>query len=401
MVVSAGQHFQTSGEFGLDEDWWPVVRLVSDVEIDMVHLGVAQMMMNNLGHCSPSGHHDPRPVPERVVEGEPGGRPAMNSARKGERGSRAMIDPMKSGHEELNDLRDLASRLIAGIPRSPRPGSPFAMEISSVRRADGGGGKRRAQLLERLRTEMAVATGHLTLIFGGVADCLEVAAGRNNEVNLPALSFAVRPVLELAGQIDWLLDAGISAEERVQRYLAWCLADLRDRRRMVWEYQNEDGIADIEAMIDMDEVALLDEIALAGWTATPTVRTQKGFTPATLLDEQGRPIAMPKYGALAHRVSGSETPYTMLSLSGHSQRYTMIASVVADGPPSKDGRQQTKIGGFGIDVNLAIGFAVAALALRVRRLLEWNGLPAGALPEQVRRIFERAHLAQDGPRQSS
>ncbi len=299
---------------------------------------------------------------------------------------------MKQGHEELNELRDSAGKAIAGMPAAPVSRSPLDQELSDLRRTSGGGGKQRALLLEQLRTEMEIAVGYLTLIAGGVADCLEVASGRDNQVNGPALSFAVRPVLELAGQIDWLLDDDIDGSARTRRYIVWRFADLRARRMVAWDYADDDEVAALTADLDEEERILLEEVALAGWSAEPTVTSSKGITAAALLDESGKRERMPGYGELVHRVTPSQSVYSILSISAHTQRYGMIATIEADGPPTRNGKQKTRFAGFGIDTNLAIGLTVVALDRAVRLLLGWNGAQANELRERTRWILQRAGM---------
>lgn len=290
----------------------------------------------------------------------------------------------------MNELRDIATDVIGRMPPAPAKGSPLDRELSSLRRTEGGGGKQRAILLERFRTEMVIASGYLTLIVGGVADCLQVAAGRDNEVNGPALSFATRPVLELAGQIDWLLDDKIDAATRVRRYLVWRFADLRSRRLVAWNNSEAGEIEALATELETEEKTLMDEVALAGWTAEPTRPSNNGTMPAALLDDDGKREAMPRYGELVHRVAGSTSIYSVLSISAHVERYAMIATVKSDGPPLEDGLQQTLISGFGIDTNLAIALTTLAFDRSVRLLLGWNGASIGPFHERALRIMGRA-----------
>ena len=304
----------------------------------------------------------------------------------------ATLAYVKPGHEEMNDLRALATQVVAAMPPSPERGSPLDQELSHLRRTEGGGGKQRALLLMQLRTELEIAVAYLTLISGGVADCLEVAAGRGNSINGPALSFEVRPVLELAGQIDWLLDDEIDGTTRARRYTVWRFADLRARRRFVWDYAEDDTTKAVMAELDEEETGLLHDIERAKWAAQSTQTTKKGFTPGALLDDDGKREAMPRYAELVHRITASQSIYSILSISAHTERYGMIASVEADGPPSSDGKQKTKFAGIAIDTNLAIGLTVVALDRSVRLLLGWNGASIGSFHERAQWIMDRAGL---------
>lgn len=111
------------------------------------------------------------------------------------------------------------------------------METTELRSTPGGGGVARAELLDKLNVEMQVMVGHLTLVVGGVSDALDIAAQRDNQVNGPGLAYIVRPSLELAGQVAWLLTDQIAAEQRARRLLVWRLADLRAQRLLLRDFR--------------------------------------------------------------------------------------------------------------------------------------------------------------------
>jgi hypothetical protein len=176
----------------------------------------------------------------------------------------------------------------------------------------------------------------------------------------------------------------------------WRFADLKARRLVAWDYADGDEVAALTADLDEEERILLEEVALAGWSAEPTVTTSKGITAAALLDESGKRERMPAYGELVHRVTPSQSVYSILSISAHTQRYGMIATIEADGPPTPNGKQKTRFTGFGIDTNLAIGLTVAALDRAVRLLLGWNGAPVGDLHDRALWILARTGAGGSG-----
>jgi len=140
--------------------------------------------------------------------------------------------------------------------------------------------------------------------------------------------------------------------------------------------------------LDQEELELIADVESAGWTARPTIPNKNGFTPAALLEDNGTPSSMPRYGDLVLRIAKSA--YMILSLTAHSQRHILMSTVVADGPPLADGKQRTKIPGFGMDVNLAIALTVRGVVSQVATLLEWNGASVGDLAAKGHHVLERA-----------
>ena len=135
---------------------------------------------------------------------------------------------------------------------------------------------------------MQVMVGHLNLIACGVADALQIASQRDNEVNGPALAYTVRPALELAGQIAWLLSDRLDAEDRVRRYVVWRLADLRAQRLLLRTFRSsadQEGAALAE--LDQSEDEILARVAAAKWKARPTKYNGEDLEPATLLAGDG------------------------------------------------------------------------------------------------------------------
>ena len=71
-------------------------------------------------------------------------------------------------------------------------------ERAALRSTAGGGGRARATLFDELSVECHMLTSSLLLVADGAADCLELAAQRDDVVNWPVLTIVVRPVLEIA-----------------------------------------------------------------------------------------------------------------------------------------------------------------------------------------------------------
>jgi hypothetical protein len=141
--------------------------------------------------------------------------------------------------------------------------------------------------------------GHLILIGRGVADCLEVAAGRDNEVNVPILSMIARAALETGGQLGWLLDDSIDGTTRARRFPTWRFADLRTQRLQVTDFrpQRDEGAA-VAAELDEVEHELHAAATAAGWVSKPTVVRGEHLEAAALLDSGGKNERVPQSGEL-------------------------------------------------------------------------------------------------------
>lgn len=169
---------------------------------------------------------------------------------------------------------------------------------------------------------MQVMVGHLTLVIGGVADALDIASQRHNEVNGPALAHVVRPALELAGQIAWLLSDQIGAEERARRYVVWRLADLRAQRLLLQDFRaSQDLVAAARIELDESEENLLTMVEAAKWMAQRTKDSGENLQAATLLGADARPERLPALGELVREVSSTPATYALLSVTSHSQRF--------------------------------------------------------------------------------
>lgn len=170
------------------------------------------------------------------------------------------------------------------------------------------GGRTRADLLDELSRESVIVLANLTLMVNGVADCLEIAASRDNAVNSPALSSVLRPAMEVAGQVTWLFSDNIDGHDRGRRYLIWRFSDLRHQRHVLGEFRPE---ADEEQAalkeLDADEQELLDLAASAKWAARASTVNAKGeHQAAALLDRDGaKPEPMPKINDLVRVVSST------------------------------------------------------------------------------------------------
>ena len=287
---------------------------------------------------------------------------------------------MGAPHHDLRRLCRLAQNLVSEMPATSKSGSPRRTETSELRSTARGGGPGRARLLDRLNVDAQLMAANLTLIVEGVADCLEVATGRDNAVNRPALSFVVRPALEVAGQLAWLLDDSIDGTERARRFLTWRFADLRQLRLLLEDFRpsNEERTSTCDEL-DEVEKSFLDDVAAANWAAKATVAGPKGFEAAALLGAAGKRESMPKYNELVRLVSSTPSVYGLLSVPAHGVRFGIFHGLEVADTPDPSGRYSARIAGFGIEPNIGVGLAFLAVDVSCRLLAGWNGVDAGRL----------------------
>jgi len=239
---------------------------------------------------------------------------------------------------------------------------------------------------------------NLTLLVQGVADCLEIAAARDNAVNRPALSSALRPAVEVAGQLAWLLDDSIDGHERGRRFLIWRLHDLRHQRHVLGDFRpgsDEEQAARKE--LDATEDELLAAAKSAKWAARSSVTSDNGdVQTAALLDRQGQKAEpMPKINELVQLVSSTPSMYGLLSIPSHGMRFGMMHGLNAAGaskPASADLKTDALVGGFGLPPNLAIGLACVAVDISTRLLTGWNQVDASRMHQRVVEVMRMAGI---------
>lgn len=297
-----------------------------------------------------------------------------------------------AAHDDVRRLLALAGAVIGRVPERPIPRSPRHKETRSLRSTPGGGGVARAELLDKLNVEMQVMVGHLTLVVGGVADALEIASQRDNEVNGPALAYIVRPALELAGQVAWLLSDQIDAEQRARRYVVWRLADLRAQRLLLLDFRSSQDETEA-AVKELDEIEdeILAQVDAARWMARRTVYSGTNVEAATLCGAGGQSERIPALGALVREVSSSPALYGLLSVTNHSQRFGVRQGLEIVGP-AEAGQQNARLSGFPLETNLLIGLTVLAINIPSRLLGGWNHVDTSELYRFSRRLMASAGL---------
>jgi hypothetical protein len=298
-----------------------------------------------------------------------------------------------AAHEDLRRLCHEARTLLSTVPPSARADSPRAQESRALRLTSGGGGRARATFLDRLNVDGQIAAAALSLFVDGVADCLEVASNRENAVNVPALSCIVRPALEIAGQIAWLLAEPIDGTERARRYVVWRFADLRSQRMLLRDFRPTPDASDAADDLEADERSLLEDVKASKWQAQATIVRNAGIEYAALLDHEGRREKMPTPTDLVRHVSSTPSVYALLSTPVHGARHGSLYGVHGAEAPDGSGRYNVGISGFGVPPNLGIGLALLALGQGCGSIVRWNGIDPGLLLTQVKTLMNRAGIS--------
>lgn len=300
-----------------------------------------------------------------------------------------MSPAQELSHQGVRDLCDMATQLVSRLPNKPPRGSPRQIETSALRSTAGGGGRARAEILDLIPGDAVVMTANLTLLVEGVADCLQVASSRGNAVNAPAMTAVLRPAVEVAGQLAWLLDDKIAGDERCRRYLIWRLHDLRNQRHLLSEFRtgsDPQGLAQEE--LDAIEHKLLRLTATAKWNARPTVVKANGDREgAALLQTVGKKAeGMPKITALVRTIASTPSLYTLLSVAIHGQRFGVFHGLEQVGEPDRFGKVDAAMKGFALPPSTGISLACVALSTPSRLLAGWNGVDASSLQRMARRV---------------
>lgn len=309
-----------------------------------------------------------------------------------------MSSSPEPAHVAIRSVCVLSNEVANRVPTLATVGSPRANETRDVRSASGGGGRTRADLLDELSRESVIVLANLTLLVQGVADCLEIAATRDNEVNTPALSSVLRPAVEIAGQLAWLLDDGIDGHERGRRFLIWRLHDLRHQRHVLGDFRA--GSAEEQAArkeLDAIEAELLAAAASAKWEARPSATSGNGdVQAAALLDREGQKVEpMPKINELVRRVSSTPSMYGLLSVPSHGMRFGMMYGLTAADPSRPaiaDQKTNALVSGFGLPPHLAIGLACVAVDTSTRLLAGWNGIDTSRMHQRVIEVMRMAGI---------
>jgi hypothetical protein len=240
-----------------------------------------------------------------------------------------------------------------------------------------------------LTADIQQTTSYLKMVIDGFADIFVAADARDpREVNLPALTIVLRPIVEITAQVMWLLDRDISPDRRVRRYVIWRFHDLSQERRIL--NVTTDGHLDA---IEADEAHLLERCERASLSARAYSEGPKGPKPAMLLaDAEGDETTMPGYTELVDDMMKLSGLYSYLCVPTHGERFGYQRTTKASGVTDARGRQLVTMSGTALPANRAIRYAVLCLQNVVDRFaFWWCGLEDDlAFREQVARIEARA-----------
>jgi len=202
----------------------------------------------------------------------------------------------------------------------------------------------------------------------------------------------IRPALEIAGQIAWLLDDTIGGAERTRRFLQWRFADLRARRLLLREFRPPDDPAAL-AEVDAHEQELRDACASAKWVSVSTKAGRNGAIEAAgLLADDGKRERMPSLTEMVRLVSSTPSLYNMLSIAAHGARLGTMFGLDVSESEDREGRRTVQMGGFGLEPNLAIGLTALALSDSGRRIGGWNGLDTVGVYQTSAALLKRCGI---------
>lgn len=300
---------------------------------------------------------------------------------------------MKPASESIRELGDLAADLVSRVPADPDRKSPRWLELKTLRSAHGVG-RGRAELLNGIGVDVGLMAGYDVLLLGGVADCFFAAEARDDAVNRPALSAAVRPVVEVAAQVAWLLDDQADPVERVRRYLRWRFADLKSQRLLLAALSaSKENAAEAREALDRTEATLIGHTERAGWKAVRTKHTgPRSLEAASLLDEQGNRMGVPKIEVMARRVSQSPYVYALLSAPVHGARWGVVNGVRRSGGAGDAISGSVDIVGTALQPNLAMGLSVLAIDTVGKYIAAWNRVDGERLRRETQTLCARAGI---------
>lgn len=285
-------------------------------------------------------------------------------------------------HESLERLIRASADIVSEVPDSrPKQGSRRSSERDTLIRTPGGGGRKRVQAQENLNFDLRPYILNIGFLVEGVASLFE--AGTEQErpgLNTPSITIILRSALELAGQVLWLLDAGIDANERVRRYFVWVLSDLQSQQQTV----NHLGTVP-PAVRDELQRRRANVVELVRGAKYETEVSRRGSV--TLLKSEGKGAERaPTKSSLVADVVGIAYAYSFFSIAAHGDRWALVDSMSSIGEVADDGRELAKVTGYGLPPTALKAAAAAAICLPVTRLAAWNGVDVSRLKEPYERL---------------
>lgn len=289
--------------------------------------------------------------------------------------------------KHLREVSDLLVDLVARVPAEVDRKAPRWHEVKALRSVPNLG-RVRAGLLNAVSDDTLHMAAYCSLLLEGVADCFAVAEMRDGAINVPILNASVRPVIEVAAQVLWLLDDAADPAERVRRYLRWRFDDLRSQRLLI-QVVSVERTPSTEAVAELDatESELLALVAGCGWQARPTTSSgPSDVQAAVLLDEAGRKLGVPKLHRLAEQVTRTPFVYAILSVPAHGARWGVMTGTRT----GLDADGSVRMVGTGADPNLAMGMALLAVDTVGKLIAGWNRVDGERLHRAVVDLSARA-----------
>lgn len=280
--------------------------------------------------------------------------------------------------EHVTAIRRAANVILSSAPEKARRESPRRVETQAVRSSDGGG-RTRAELLDRVSVEAAASIAQVLFLVDGLCDLLRAGVARDRTVNTLAAAAVVRSALETSGLALWLLDMEIDGVERGRRYVTWLFDDLKQMRYLA---DSSSGDKDVDAgaakYCDDLERQLVEVATAAGWTAQGQRVHASSVEPARLMDDLGKAMKLPGKGDLAILAALAPDAYKILSVPAHGQRYGFHATIIQN---HMSGTSQTS--GSMLDPGLLVRWGCTAAALPALALARWNQMKSNDLVSLV------------------
>lgn len=204
-------------------------------------------------------------------------------------------------------------------------------------------------------------------------------------MNGGALTAVVRPTVEIAALIDFLLEPGVGAGERGRRYLRWRFEQLASERNLAVEM---DMLSNDEARDELASIErkLLTAAARAGWDARPST---DGGQQAHLrrMNDPNKGDSMPKISERVRSYTSIPGLYRSMSIGPHGARLGVMAGIKSDGPvPGRPGLTNVRLSAHGLPPGLAIQVMTLAMTDPSGRLADWFGFPNDRVLEAAWRV---------------
>lgn len=228
--------------------------------------------------------------------------------------------------------------------------------------------------------------------FMASADLFDAGNQRGDVVNVAAATPVVRTQMEAVGQLCWLFDPAITADDRCCRYLTWRFGDLAARRKLVVHVTATGHDLDMDAVAQENgrvETEVIDLALRAGWASRASGPHGDTFQHAQLIGVDNKPTKVPFKSELVGAAYENPSFYALTSSSAHSDRWAMWHGVEPVDDDPGPGMVDAHMAGFGLDPDLVIVVTCSSMLRPVNYVAQWNGDPIGRLATMVHRIHQK------------